>query len=232
MTFVEWRVLAGLLNGAGRSRQDSPPAILRPAMPSAPVSWGVLLDLDRIPPLVWRHRLGVPQEPVPVMAKYTQQELDTLISSAKTIADPPKKEFRVGDGHKRNDMTLVDDSGRPFAVFIRINETFEECFSIGLRYLPQGDSAIVLLRCNGPHGGFAKSLIETHPHYGFHIHRASSDMIEASRTSEANAELTTAYGDYNSALRHFLKMANIRWNESHFPGLKQKTLFTDDHDGP
>ena len=42
-----------------------------------------------------------------------------------------------------------------------------------------GTGEVLLLRCNGPHGGYNDSFDPDHPHWDFHVHRASAEMIEA-----------------------------------------------------
>jgi len=129
-------------------------------------------------------------------------------------------------GSRRNGFRVECDAGRRFSIFMRINEAFEENFSIGLMYEPIGDSSLTLLRCNGPHGEFVNSLTNPHPHLGYHVHRALEENLEDGRRAEAGAELTTEFASYQQALRYFLRRANIEWNDTHFPDLAQDQLFT------
>lgn len=156
------------------------------------------------------------------MADYSQTDLDNLLTCEKEIVVAPKRDFVIVNASKRKDMRVAATDGRLFSVFMRINEDFEECFSIGLLYLPSSGSSVTLLRCNGPHGGFAKSLTELHPHFGFHVHKASEESVREGR--DAVGTLTKEYGDYAGALKFFLKTVNIKWNDSVFPGLTQKSL--------
>jgi len=162
------------------------------------------------------------------MKTWTQPELDELISCSKKVEDPPRKDMRSDRGHKRNDMTLrsPDDTKR-FSVFMRINETFPENFSIGLTYDPRDEPGeIILLRCNGPHGEHDNSPIEDpQPHFGFHIHRARADVINARLSPDKFASLTDAYASFEEALHHFLKLANIIGTEDYFPTHHQLPLF-------
>jgi len=84
---------------------------------------------------------------------------------------------------------------------------------------------VILLRCNGPHGEFLNSLAEPHPHFGYHIHKATAESIQAELKPEAGAELTDEFASYPQALRHFLKITNIAWTDSDFPGLSQRNMF-------
>ncbi len=94
----------------------------------------------------------MPTEP----RRYTQEEIDNLIGCAKVVSEPPKRDLKPDRGHFRNDMRLKSaDGGREFRAFIRRSEDLPENFSIGMAFLPRdGTGEIVLLRCNGPHGGY------------------------------------------------------------------------------
>ena len=126
-------------------------------------------------------------------------------------------------------MRVACDQGRHFRVFMRINEAFEEDFSIGLKFEPVGDGGVILLRCNGPHGEFVNSLTDTLPtHFSYHIHRATKENLDKGRRAEAGAEFTTEYASYAQALKVFLRIANIQWTEKHFPDLEQSKLSFDE----
>jgi len=73
-----------------------------------------------------------------IMKLYTQSEIDNLINCQKIIIEPPPKNMRVERGHLKKDMKLHSvDSKHKFSVFMRMNERFNENFSIGLIYIPQ-----------------------------------------------------------------------------------------------
>ena len=57
-----------------------------------------------------------------------------------------------------------------------------------------GTAEVVLLRCNGPHGEYNDSFDPEHPHWDFHVHRASAEMIEA-------GQRTRKAGERNPGLR-------------------------------
>jgi hypothetical protein len=115
--------------------------------------------------------------------RYTQQEIDDLIACPKLVSEPPKREMKLDRGHFRNDMRLKStDDKLEFRVFMRRNEDLPENFSIGLVFLAKdGSGEVVLLRCNGPHGGYNDSFDPGHPHWDYHVHRASAEMIEAGK---------------------------------------------------
>ena len=113
--------------------------------------------------------------------RYTQQEIDELIGCAKIVSEPPRPRMKLYRGHLRNDMRLRSADGKlEFRVFMRHSEDLPENFSVGMVFMAKdGTGEIVLLRCNGPHGGYNDSFDPGHPHWDYHVHRASAEMIEA-----------------------------------------------------
>ena len=160
---------------------------------------------------------------------YTQQILDDLISCPKKISESPKHELRLTGAHWKNDMKLTSDScPGEFRVFFRKSEDFPENFSIGLSYdQHDGTPEIVLLRCNGQHGIFNGSLDPQHPHWDYHIHRASTTAIER---AEKFAETTRAYSSYGQAVQYFLKLINLDAGQAakFFPNESQGRLWFDE----
>ncbi|MEI8174086.1 MAG: hypothetical protein WCH07_11485 [Deltaproteobacteria bacterium] len=168
------------------------------------------------------------------MKAWAQAELDELVSCSKKVVDPPRKEMRSEGGHQRKDMTLSSMDGKwRFSVFMRVNEKFPENFSIGLVHDPRNEPGeLVLLRCNGPHGEHDNSPFEdSHPHLGYHIHRARADVIDSGLSPEKFAALTDAYASFQEALHHFLTLANIVDAEGYFLGCQQE-LFTPEEGQP
>ena len=169
------------------------------------------------------------------MKTWTQAELDDLISCPKQVIDPPRKEMRSERGHQRNDMTLGSLNGEwRFSVFMRSNERFPENFSVGMIYDPRDEPGdLTLLRCNGPHGEHDNSpMDDSQPHFGYHIHRAKADVINAGLLPQKFVELTDAYASFPEAVRHFLKLANIVGAETYFPTVDQLPLFPPEKDQP
>jgi len=158
---------------------------------------------------------------------YTREELDSLIACAKVIAEPPRKEMRSDRGHRRNDMRLSSQNGdHEFSVFMRINETFPENFTIGLNYYPKDErGSLCLLRCKGPHGEFLGHPSLPHAHFLYHVHRAKPENIESGMRPERGGEAADAYASFQEALRHFLLTVNVIDADDHFPGFRQATLF-------
>lgn len=156
---------------------------------------------------------------------YSQDEIESLIACEKHIVIPPKKQLASQMGSQRNEMRVANDGAGEFRVFMRVSEAFEEDFSIGLKYEPTDRDGLILLRFNGPHGNYLDADDPTHPHNGFHIHRASAESLLQGRKAEAGGKHTTEYASFHQALRCFLKHSNIKWSESHFPDLVQQGLF-------
>jgi hypothetical protein len=145
------------------------------------------------------------------VAAYTQKDIDDLISCSKVFSDPPKKQMRQDGGHLRNDAKLVADNVKgEFLMFMRKNEDFPENFSIGLTYHPaDGRGEITLLRCNGKHGEYNENFNLDHPHYDYHIHRATEEAIENGRKAEKYAAKTLEYASFEEAIQYFAKAVNL-----------------------
>ena len=166
------------------------------------------------------------------MEEYNQDDIDQLISCPKTILEPPKRELKLVGADWRNDMVLAASSndlkGR-FPVFIRKNEDFPENFSIGLRYVPRDDRGeIILLRCNGPHGNYNGTEYDArHPHWDYHVHKATQGALAAGKRAESFAEKTSRYASFEEALPFFLAAINLASSdiEKHFPQSSQAGLF-------
>jgi hypothetical protein len=158
--------------------------------------------------------------------RYTQDEIDGLIGCAKAITEPPKREMKLDRGHFRNDMRLRSGDGAlEFRVFMRRSEDLPENFSIGVAFLPKdGTGEILLLRCNGPHGGFNDTFDPDDPHWDFHVHRATAEMIEAGQRPEKSAVVNRDFASYEEALQYFLRTANITDAAAHSPDLAQRKL--------
>lgn len=157
---------------------------------------------------------------------YTQDEIEELIVCPKFVSEPPRKEMRQDRGHFRNDMRLKStDEKYEFRVFIRRNEDFPENFSIGLAFLPKdGTGELILLRCNGPHGAFNDHFDPEHPHFDFHVHRASASMIEAGLRAEKFGEVNRDFASYEEALQYFVRNANITDARTYFGDTAQGKL--------
>jgi len=157
---------------------------------------------------------------------YTQPEIDELIACPKVVSDAPRREMKKDRGHSRNDMKLKStDDKFEFRVFMRRNEDFPENFSIGLAFLAKdGTGELVLLRCNGPHGGYNDSFDPAHPHWDFHVHRASAEMIAAGLRPEKAATISAEYASFEEAVQYFLRETNVANAREYFADPAQGIL--------
>ncbi len=160
------------------------------------------------------------------MSDMTQEEIDRLICCPKVISDPPGKEMTEDHGSLRNSMRLTAKEGQgEFLAFMRKNVAFPENFSIGLDYCARdGSGRICLLRCNGPHGEWIDDFHDPRPHFGYHIHRARAENIEAGFRAERGAEVTKEYASYQEALQHFVRLCHIEEAAKYFPEIERPFL--------
>ena len=158
--------------------------------------------------------------------RYNQEEIDELIACPKTVSEPPRREMKQDRGHFRNDLRLKStDQKCEFRAFMRRSEDFPENFSIGLAFLPKdGTGELVLLRCNGPHGAFNDAFDPDHPHFDFHVHRASAAMIDTGLRAEKSATVNRDFASYEEALQYFVRSANITEATVHFGNIAQGKL--------
>jgi hypothetical protein len=125
----------------------------------------------------------------------------------------------------------TDATTGTFSVFIRKNAVFDENFSVGLVYRSSdGRGEVILLRCNGKHGTYNFNSDPNHPHYDFHVHKASETAIEAGERAEKHAVKTTEFASYREAVQYFVKTVNINQVNAakHFPSEVQTRLFGDE----
>ena len=167
--------------------------------------------------------------------RYSQEEIEELIACPKTVSEPPRRDMKQDRGHFRNDMRLKStDEKFEFRAFMRRSEDFPENFSIGLAFLPKdGTGELVLLRCNGPHGDFNDAIDPAHPHFDFHVHRASAAMIEAGLRAEKSATINRDFASYEEALQYFVTVANVTDATAHFANIGQgKLLLVEEEPNP
>ena len=137
---------------------------------------------------------------------FTDELIELLISTPKTIVDAPK-EVQGRSSHMKKNFTLVSiDGNYSFGGFITQNRMFTENFSIGLVYNPKGEKgSIILLRCNGTHGP-----TEDMPHHNSpHIHKATKDRIDMGLFAAGNIEITTSYATYEDAIQFYVKTIGL-----------------------
>lgn len=167
------------------------------------------------------------------MPDYDQAEIDKLVVCRKTVKEGPTKKDKLAGAHYRNDAKLLasDDAIKgDFSMFMRQSEDFPENFSVGLTYHPKdGRQDITLLRCNGQHGTFNNRMPHDadHPHYSYHVHRASEKALEEGRKAECWAETTAEFATFGEAVQYFIKAVNLddADAEKYFPFDGQRMLF-------
>jgi hypothetical protein len=159
----------------------------------------------------------------------TDVEIQRLLKLPKQVSDPPTKNWRTEELHRRKDFGLVSKDGEcRFRVFARQHVRFTENFSVGLEYEPDdGSVSVILLRCNGPHGDFNRAVDPTHPHYHPHIHTASAEAIEAGERAESRAAITCEFSSVKQAIRYFLNAVAVDANDQarYFQDDLRATLF-------
>lgn len=165
---------------------------------------------------------------------YNSVELQALLVVSKSISEPPRREMKLDRGSWRNDMRLKSVEGDDdFRVFMRRNQKFPENFSIGLAYRPKdGTEEITLLRCNGPHGAFNSTFDPAHPHYSYHVHRATEETIASGARPESYAEICSEFASYEEALQYFIRVVNVGDAEEYFPDVAQGRFRFEQEDKP
>lgn len=156
----------------------------------------------------------------------TEVEINNLIKEEKIITDPPKKDFKIEGQHKRNDFKLTSiDGKRKYSVFLRSHIKFLENFSIGLIYHLEDGTSYNLFRCNGNHGEVVVDVLKPVPHFGFHTHKLTSELIENNIYEPRYVEMTKEYASFEQALKYFVQYVNIKNALEYFPNISQLRLF-------
>lgn len=139
---------------------------------------------------------------------WTDELIKELIGCSKKVVDFPRttnKGERMGFIKKTFSFISADEK-HVFNGFITQNEVFPENFSIGLTYVPKNEKgAVVLLRCNGRHGGTRQYPHHAHPH----IHYASAERISLGLKAEGVIEITDKYATVENALEYFVNLINL-----------------------
>ena len=138
---------------------------------------------------------------------FTDQLIEELISCPKTVVDVPKDMKEGRSGFAKRVFTLMsEDCQHNFSGFITQNLTFTENFSIGLSYSPKEEKGkIVLLRCNGPHGG----SINIPHHAACHIHLSTAERINYGLKPEGQIDMTNEYSTIEDAIQFYVRRINI-----------------------
>ncbi|WP_346320701.1 hypothetical protein [Chitinophaga sp. YIM B06452] len=163
---------------------------------------------------------------------WTESILQGLIDCPKIVLDPPKDNPKgARSGFTKKTFTLKScDGDHEFSCFITQSLFFPENFSIGLMYnSKEKGGSVVLLRCNGKHGGTREF-----PHHAhFHIHYSTAERINSGMKAEGEIRITEEYSSLDSALEYFVNLINLEKSEQPkiLPSRKiQIDLFSEDVD--
>src|SRR4030066_250446 len=156
----------------------------------------------------------------------TNEFINQIITESKIITDPPKRDYKVENQHLRNDFQLNSADGkRRFSVFMRQHITFKENFSIGLVYHLEDGTSLHLFRCNGNHGEVVVDILNPIPHFGYHTHKITAELIDNNINDPKQSEPTKEYASYEQALKYFLRYVNVQDVDKFFPRLNQISMF-------
>ncbi len=156
----------------------------------------------------------------------TDELINKFIKEEKTITEPPKRDFKEENQHLRNDFQLTSSDGaRRYSVFIRKHIQFLENFSIGLVFHSEEGTSYNLFRCNGNHGEVVVDILSPIPHFGYHTHRITANLLENNINEPKQSELTKEYASYEQAINYFCRYVNIKNADKYFPNINQPNLF-------
>lgn len=152
----------------------------------------------------------------------TKEQLDNLIKCQKVITRPPKKHMVEQNQCRRNDFFAHSaELNATFHIFMRQNLILPEDFSVGLQWQTHDYGNIIILRCNGPHGGNRSLPL----HFVPHIHRLNISLAQTDHFRENDTCKTESYSTFEGAIAHFCSICHIQGAEKYFPYINQQTLF-------
>jgi hypothetical protein len=156
----------------------------------------------------------------------TDDLITKLITEEKIITEPPKKDFKEENQHLRNDFQLTSSDGvRKYTVFMRKHNKFMENFSIGLVFHSEEGTSYNLFRCNGNHGEVVVDVLSPVPHFGYHTHKITAELLENNINDPKQNELTREYASYEQAMNYFCRYVNINDADKYFPDINQMNIF-------
>lgn len=166
---------------------------------------------------------------------YTDDNIQDLIACPKRVTDPPAREFKSENRHRRKDMRLQSTNGQShnFEVFIRQSLEFAEDFSLGLVYMSPEGKRMTLVRFNGQHGQSNDPLDLAKTHFQYHIHTATAANLNDGRYEKHPAALAR-YASFEEATIDFLATIRLDQDEvaRHFPGCEYLPLFREPRGTP
>lgn len=156
----------------------------------------------------------------------TDDLISKLIREEKVITESPKRDFKVEHQHLRNDFQLTSSDGiRSYSIFMRQHIIFKENFSIGLVFHSEEGTSYNLFRCNGNHGEVVVDILNPVPHYGYHTHEITAELLENNINDPKKSELTKEYASFEQALNYFYRYVNILNTGEYFPNINQMNIF-------
>jgi hypothetical protein len=153
----------------------------------------------------------------------SQERLNELISCPKDITPSQRQKFEEINGSRRLNLKLYSEKANLyFQIFLRQNTMLLENFSVGLIWEAcEVPADIIILRCNGLHGGNKNCEHHCVPH----IHRLNLELATIDIFKEDDVELTTEYTTFDSAIYYFCTMCNIQNAAKYFPESYNLSLF-------
>ena len=140
--------------------------------------------------------------------------IEDLVKCPKEILRKKKPQYKVENRHKRMDVSLSSNDGNTFTMFIRISLDFPEDFSVGLKLEGPNDfsdTAIVLVRFQGPHGAQSETRSFSDMHNSYHVHLYSNDdASHCRRRASVKFEIPACFSSIDSAIAEFLEYCAIR----------------------
>lgn len=135
--------------------------------------------------------------------------INKLINCEKRITEFPSN-FQIQSNRRQKVFRLEStDMAYCFKAFYKINETFEENFSVGLIYTPRDSSNILLVRFNGPHGPVYNKDGNNPYHSTYHSHRTTAYTLLEGLKDGSVVEENQQYSTHQEALGYFVKYVNI-----------------------
>lgn len=156
----------------------------------------------------------------------TAELIEELLSCEKRIISDPSPKNKANGQHTQTDVLLEStDKKHRFMIFIREHTSLIEFFSVGLVYMPDDSTSIVIARYNGDHGEH-KNKLTGEVITGFHIHSFSVEAIAKGLKGENPATATTRYASATQALIALSEDVHIMNFKDYFADKLQTELFT------
>lgn len=140
--------------------------------------------------------------------------IDDLVKCPKEILRKKKPQYKIENRHKRMEIDISSQDGNVYTMFIRVSLEFAEDFSVGLRLEGPNmfsDTAIVLVRFQGPHGAQSETRSFSDLHNSYHVHQYSEDdAAHRRRRASVKFEIHSSFNSIESAIANFLDYCSIK----------------------